>query len=148
MANGEEKTVLEQIAEKRAARRKALVHEPRARQEEADMAAIDALEESMGTCLHTLDASGYVPGVSVKMAFRPASNAEYKRYVDTIGRSTEKNRAEVVRKSQDQLARSCIVYPEGSSRDAFLDAFPGALVSIALEVARLAELSKEEEGKG
>lgn len=112
------------------------------------MLAIDALEESMGTCLHTLDTSGFVEGVSVKMAFRPAKSSEYKRYVDMVGRAPEKGRAEAVRKAQDLLARSCIVYPDGAARDAFLDAFPGALVSIGIEVARLAELAKEDEGKG
>lgn len=140
---------IDEIQARRAARRQALVHAPKKAQEARDLAAIDALEVELGLCLYTLDANGYVDGVSVKMAFRPATSVEYRRYVDLVTRANDKNRAVETRKAQDQLARACIVYPpQGEERDKFIDAFPGALVSIGIEVAKIAELAADEEGKG
>jgi hypothetical protein len=138
---------LEEIEERRSAR-KALADKARLEQETRDMEAIDALEVEANESLHTMTANGYKAGVPVKVAFRPPSAVEYKRYCDGISRS-EKSPVDR-RKVQEQLAHVCWVYPAKDTPDraAVLEAFPGVLISLAIEVAKVAEMAAESEGKG
>lgn len=138
----------EEIEAKRAARA-AEADAARAEQETADLEAIDALEASSGAAFRTMTANGFKPGVSVKIAFRAPSGPEYKRYCDLVGRAADKRDATARRTAQEQLAESCWVYPaDKDARQAVRDAFPGTLLSLAIEAAKFAELRSEEEGKG
>lgn len=138
---------LEEIEKKRADRRKA-EDEARDAQAAKDLEAIDALETEHGT-LRTMTANGFKSGVPVKVAYRPPSAAEYKRYCDMVGKAQQKNDAIDRRKAQEVLAASCLLYPAADSdaRKAMLEAFPGVLISLAIEVAKAAELRNEDEGK-
>jgi hypothetical protein len=138
---------LEEIEVRRSERR-AAADKARLEQETRDMEAIDALEAEANESLHTMTANGFKAGVPIRVAFRPPTAVEYKRYCDGVSRS-EKNPVDR-RKVQEQLAHVCWVYPakDAPERAAVLEAFPGVLISLAIEVAKVAEMRGEEEGKG
>jgi len=139
---------VEEIEKRRSERRKAH-DDARDAQALKDLEAIDALEAEHGEPLHTMTANGFKHGVAVKVAFRAPSPTEYKRYCDMVGRAQQKNDAIERRRAQEMLAASCLMYPpEGEARKAMLEAFPGVLISLAIESAKVAELRNEEEGKG
>ena len=135
--------------EKKRADRLAKHEADRDAQVALDLEAIDALEEAGGSPLHTMTANGYKPGVSVKIAFRSPAPVEYKRYADMVGRSGQHNPLER-HKAQVLLAETCLVYPPADSdaRKAMFEAFPGLLISLAIEAAKVAEARAEDEGKG
>jgi hypothetical protein len=136
--------------EARRAERRAENDKARTAQEALDLEAIDALESERGEPLHTMTANGYRSGVSVKVAFRAPSAPEYKRYCDLVGKAQERKDPTARRQAQEQLAASCWLYPaqDSDGRKAMLEAFPGVLISLAIEVAKVAELRAEDEGKG
>lgn len=138
-----------QEIEKRRAERRQKHDEARDAQIVKDLEAIDALEEASGEPLHTATANGFHPGVAVKAAFCAPSPVQYKRYCDMVGKAQQKNDPIERRKAQEMLASVCMVYPpEGDERKAMLEAFPGVLISLAIEAAKVAELRSEDEGKG
>jgi hypothetical protein len=140
---------IEEIEKRRAERRQS--HDTaRAAQELADLEAIDALEAASGEPLHTMTANGFKAGVAVKAAFRAPSAIEYKRYCDMVGRAQQKGDAGARFKAQELLGEVCWVYPapDSDGRKAMSDAFPGVLISLAIEAAKVAELRGEDEGKG
>jgi hypothetical protein len=133
--------------QKRRADRAAKLETDRAAQELTDLEAIDKLEAESGESLHTMSANRFAPGVPYKVAFRAPTAAEYKRYVDQVARAGKSSTEQV--KARDMLAASCLVYPpDGDARKATLEAFPGLLVSVSIEAAKVAELRAEDEGKG
>jgi hypothetical protein len=135
--------------EKRRAERRAKKDQERAAQEVKDLEAIDALEEKGDELLHTMTANRYVPGQPVKIAFRAPSAVHYKRYKDLVNKAAQQSNAAERVKAQEQLAECCLVYPEeGDARASMKEAFPGLLISLAIEAAKVAELRSEEEGKG
>ncbi len=140
---------IEEIEKRRAARR-ASHDNDRLEQERVDLEAIDALEETLGEPLHTMTANGFKAGVSVKIAFRAPTAIEYKRYLGMAGRAITANNSDARTKAQELLALACWVYPVENSdgRKAMLEAFPGVLVSLSVEAAKVAEMRAEEEGKG
>lgn len=138
---------LKEIEKRRAERRDAQATAKAAR-ELLDLEAIDALEAKSGEVLHTMSANAFKVGHPVKIAFRCPEGEVYRRYQDQISRA-EKNPTGK-REAIELFARSCIAYPDpkGDGFEAFLEAFPGVLVSVAIEAAKVAELRAEEEGKG
>lgn len=139
---------LEEIEQKRALRRTQQDTDRKA-QETVDLVAIDALEEARGDLLHLMTAASFVAGVPVKIAFRAPTAGEYKRYCDLVGRAQQKSDPIERRKVQEQMALGCMVYPPADSpaRAAVLDAFPGTLISLSIECAKIAELRAEDEAK-
>jgi hypothetical protein len=136
------------VEERRAARR-AQHESARAAQEAADLEAIDALEAARDEPLHTMTANSFKPGVAVRAAFRTPTALEYKRYCDMVGRAMQKGDVNERRRAQEVFAAACLLYPaEGAARDSMLEAFPGVLISLAIEAAKIAELRAEDEGKG
>lgn len=137
---------VEEIEARRAAR-KAQTEQAKAEQYAKDLEAIDALEVESGEEIATLTVNGYKAGLPVLVGVKAPSALQYKRFADQIRNAKENlnKRAQ----AQDLLAESCWVYPsDKDARKAMLEAFPGVLVSIAVEVAKLAELRSAEEGKG
>jgi hypothetical protein len=136
--------------EKRRADRLAAKNKARAEQELADLEAIDKLEAAGDEVLRTMTANDFKPGVPYRIAFRSPSPEVYKRYADQVGNALQKGDAGARKKAQELLAQSCIAYPEKGSDayKALLAGFPGVLLSMAIEVAKVAELEAEEEGKG
>ena len=137
---------IEEIEKRRADRRKAH-DDARDAQIASDLEAIDALESEHGV-LHTMTSNGFKEGVAVKVAFRTPSAVEYKRYCDMVGKAQQKNDAIERRKAQETLAATVMMYPVDDARKAMLEAFPGVLISLAIEAAKVAELRAEDEGKG
>lgn len=139
---------IEEIEKRRAAR---LADHDKARleQERVDLETIDALEEANGEPLHTMTANGFKAGVPVKAAFRAPSGIEYKRYVDMVGKAQQKSDSVARVRAQELLAEVCWMYPakDSDARKAMFDAFPGVLISLAIEAAKVAELRSEAEGK-
>lgn len=136
--------------EARRAKRKAETEKAKAEQYEKDLEAIDALEIEHGDeRVAALKVNGYAPGLPVMVGVVAPAEPVYRRFVAQVrkaGKATDAQGA-----AQDQLARSCLAYPPASdeqTRKALLDAFPGLLVSVAVEAQRLAELRSEVEGKG
>ena len=133
--------------EKRRADRREAADKAREAQEVTDLEAIEALEAG-GAMLHTMTAPRHVPGVVMKIGFRAPTAGEYKRYLDTIGAASQRQDHKGRTAALTTLAASCLVYPAADERAALLAEFPGTLVSLALEAAKIAELRAEEEGKG
>ncbi len=137
---------IEEIEARRAARR-AATDEKRTEQEEKDLEAIEALEVKNDEPLKTMSAAGFVPGLPVRVGFKAPSAEYYKRFCQQVRRAG--SNLEARGSAQDLLGASCWVYPEDkATRDSMLAAFPGILVSVALEATKLAELTAEDEGKG
>lgn len=137
----------EEIERSRADRR-AAQEQARADQETADLVAIDAMESEQGQSLHTMTANGYKPGVPLKIAFRAPTAPEYKRYCDMVGKAQGKGDHVERRRAQEMMAECCLMYPsQGEARTAMLAAFPGVLISLAIEAAKVAELRAEDEAK-
>jgi hypothetical protein len=137
---------IEEIEAKMAARRKAH-DEARDAQLVVDLAAIDALEESRGEPLHKMTCNRFVSGQPVKVAFRAPSAGEYKRYRDMVGKAMQQNDSAARVKAQEMLAASVVLYPGEEARAAFEAAFPGTLLSLTIEAAKLAELKAEDDVK-
>jgi hypothetical protein len=135
-------------AESRRAARRAEHERARDEQAEVDLVAIDALEAERGEPLHTMTANRFVAGVAYKVAFRAPTALEYKRYADMVGRAQAKGDVAERKKGQEMLASAVIVYPAGEALKTFTEAFPGVLLSVTIEAAKVAELRSEEEGKG
>lgn len=134
----------------RRAQRAAQQNEARAAQEGADLEAIDALEAERGEPLHTMTAPRFKPGAPFRIAFRPPTSPEYKRYCDMVGKAQQKSDSKARQAAQEMLAECCLVYPAEKTdlRAKLLEEFPGTLISLAIEVAKAAELEAEAEGKG
>jgi len=138
----------EEIEARRAAR-KAELASARAEQEVADLEAFDALEVEHGDgAVASLSVERYVKGQPTMIVVRAPSAAQYKRFVDQVGKAVEKNNMSARRGAQDLLAESCWVYPASpEARKAMLAEFPGLLVSIAVKASQLVEAKAVEEGK-
>lgn len=136
--------------EARRAARKAGLETQKTAQKETDLEAIDALECEHGDeSVATLTVNGYRPGLPTMIGVVAPSEPVYRRFVQKVRRA--KDNAEARGSAQDELAVSCWAYPakdDEATRKAMLDAFPGLLVSVSIEAARLAELRGAEEGKG
>ena len=143
----ETEITLEDIRKRRQAKRDALDTAYR-KQEIIDSLAIADLEDDLGESLSTMATNTCREGVAVKAAYRAPNALQYKRYKETLGKAGEKNDSKKIYEVRELLAESCWVYPvDPPARAAFRDAFPGALVSMALEVVKLVELRAEEEKK-
>lgn len=130
------------LAEKREARAKA-----EEAQYERDLEARMGLEDEHGTvaAVRVLFKAPH----PTRAFLKTPTAAQYKRYVDQIGKAVEKKNQKSQREAQEMLARSCWVYPaDEKDRDAMLEEFPGLLTSIAIVAASLAEGKSEDEGKG
>jgi len=140
---------LEEIEKKRQARREK-ADTARADQELADLTAIDKLEEERGEPLHTMTSNRFASGAPVRFAFRAPSAIEYKRYKDQVNLAVTKGDAKKRVEAQELLASVVLEYPAKDSDllKATLEAFPGLLISVAIEAAKVAELRAEDEGKG
>lgn len=131
------------------ARRRAARESEVSKQRATDEAAILALEEEQGELL-VLRSPGTKAGVATMCAVRPATRSEMNRYRDKSAAFARgaKSAPNAVREAQDALAECCMVYPEkGAERDAFLEAYPTALVSVMLALQSHADLEQEESGK-
>lgn len=130
------------------AERRAEHAEARKKQLVIDRAALLSLEDEHGfDSVSALSMSRYVDGLPTLVVVRAPTSAEYKRYVQMV-RRTKSDDNEGKAKAQELLAESCWVYPQRDQQQAVREAFPGVLLSIVLEVTRMAELQNEAEGKG
>lgn len=133
--------------EARLAARQAEREQKEAEQYERDLEARCSLQEEHGKVTGIRVA--YTPGFPTRAYLRTPTDAEYKRYVDRIGKAVDKKNASALRKAQEELAQACWVYPlEFKDREAMLQEFPGLLTSIAIEASKLSEGKAEDEGKG
>jgi hypothetical protein len=140
-------TKIAELEAQRAAR-KAAHDAARDEQTAADLAAIYALEVSLDDELAVLHVPRYRAGLPAAVAVRPPTEPEYRRFVQMIRRA--KDNLEARGAAQDMLAEVCWVYPpkeEAETRRKLVEAFPGIIPTMALEVSRLAELRTEREGK-
>jgi len=139
-----------EAVEKRRAERKVELAKEREAQEATDLEAIDALEMEHGAGgVARLDLERFAKGLPTCVALRTPDPAQYKRFVDQVGKAVEKNNQGARRDAQDLFAKSCWAYPaEQEARDRMLEQFPGLLVSIAIRAAQLVEAKAAEEGKG
>lgn len=129
---------------KRAEREKA-----EEQQYEVDLEARIELEEEHGT-IAAVKVSRFAPGQPTRAYLRTPSGPEYKRYKALMfAAQQQKNTPKSQVEAQEQLARSCWVYPASKEdQEAMLAAFPGLLSPLALAAAALAEGKAEDEGKG
>jgi hypothetical protein len=135
----------EEYEAKRAARL-ASKEDQRAAQLAADLDALCALEDEHGEGrIYRHDLPTYVPGLPTMAVVRTPTAAEYKRFRDMMRKAkndTEKGAA------VDLLSAPCRVYPDAPTFDKLLAAFPGLGDALAQPILKLAEGSKQEQGKG
>lgn len=147
-----EKTAEQRIAEieaRRAERAEQLAGQ-RVEQYAQDMEALDALEAKHGPeNVARLDVKRYVPGHPTFVVLKAPSLQYYRRFCDQVAKAQGSGDAKTRQNAQDDLAKSCWVYPEEpKARDAMLEAFPGLLLSVCLKAVELVEAKAAEEGKG
>lgn len=93
--------------------------------------------------------SRFVPGQPTRAYLRTPTGPEYKRYKALMfAANQQKNTPKMQVEAQEQLARSCWIYPAKDDQDAMLAAFPGILSPLSMAAAALAEGKTEDEGKG
>ncbi len=138
---------LEEIQASRAAR-KDRVAVARAAQAVVDEDALDKAEEEHGEgCVASLEVSKYVEGQPTIAIIKAPSADYYKRFCTMVRKAGSNLEARGA--AQDLLANSCWVYPsDEAARKSMLAAFPGLLVSVAIQAAKLGELEAAEQGKG
>lgn len=141
----EEKSRVEQLEEaiskKRAARDQAEED-----QYATDLEARMSLEEDLGELAAVR--VKFKPGQPTRAYLRTPTDPEYKRFFQTIQKMTRAKNDEGTKKAQEQLARSCWVYPTTpEARASMLLEYPALLVSIGLCAERLAGGKAEDEGK-
>lgn len=139
-------TKIKELEARRAARLATLADQ-KTEQRATDLEAIESLQIEHGDeNITTLTVNAYRPGLPVVVAVRAPTEPEYRRYVQMVRRAGQD--AEKRGKAGDMLAEACWAYPsEAEDRKAMAAAFPGLIVSVSLEAARLAELKGAEEGK-
>jgi hypothetical protein len=132
----------------RRAERAAAIETARAEQEVADLEAIEALEAERGITLNIENqVAQFVPGCPVIVGVRPPDATEYKRFFQKIGRAGEHADAKMA--AHAELAQVCWAYPEDKKlRDGMLAANGGLLATVGNVAIKLAELKKDEAGKG
>ncbi len=131
------------LAESRAARGKG-----EEAQYEVDLEARISLEEEHGTTV-AVKVVVFTPGQPTMALLRMPNAAEYKRYKDLVYRAQLDPHAKTSAKTaQEQLAKSCWVYPTTEeARASMLGAFPGLLTPLGSAASALAEGKTEEAGK-
>lgn len=132
--------------EKRRAERAASKEADRAAQLAVDLDALMALEDEHGEGrVYRHDLPAYVPGLPTMVIARTPTPAEYKRFRDMMRKAkTASEQGAAI----DLLAAPCRVYPDAEAYDKLLARFPGLGDSLAKPILKLAEGSKEEQGKG
>jgi hypothetical protein len=130
------------LEERRLARAKA-----EEAQYEKDLEARIELEGVHGT-IAAVKVSRFVHGIPTRAYVRMPTASEYKRYKDLIFRAAaDKGAKTSAQRAQEDLARSCWVYPSGEEQAAMLEAIPGLLTPISMASLALAEGKNEETGK-
>ena len=139
-----------EAVEKRRAERKAELAKEREMQEATDLEAFDALEMEHGSgSVARLDLERFAKGLPTCVALKTPDPAQYKRFVDQVGKAVEKNNQAARRDALDLFAKSCWVYPaKQEDQDKMLEQFPGLLTSMAVRAAQLVEAKAADEGKG
>ncbi len=138
--------------DKRRAQRRDATSSDEAREEQMskDREAIDGLETEHDYVLDTtLTTKRFIPGRAVIIGVRPPKSVEYKRYFQSVNRANAGPDAKSA--AHEALATVCWAYPPPSdteSRKLILEANPALLAQVGTVASHLAELEKEEEGKG
>jgi hypothetical protein len=134
--------------EERRAKKQAERAEAEAVQHLADLTEREKLEDEFDA-VATVKVARFIPGQPTIAIVKTPGTAEYKRYLDQVGRAVDKKSTAGQRAAQELLAHSCWIYPrEVEARKAMLDAFPGILTPIVIAATQLAEGKVEEEVKG
>lgn len=136
--------------EKRRADRQADLAKKQTEQYAVDLAARDALEQEHGDgAVTAVKVAKFKPGFPERVIVKVPTSAQYKRYVDQVGKAGGAKDPAKTRKASELLAESCWIYPrEADDRKAMLEEFPGLLTTVAIAAAALAEGKAEDEGKG
>lgn len=132
------------VAERKAARETA-----KAEQEIVDRTAIAELQLATEDDLIVLELKTYREGQPTRVAARPPTDTEFRRYSQMVRRSKGDN--EQIANAQELLAESCWVYPakeEADLRKAIRKATPSLLLSMAVALAEKTEAKATDEGKG
>lgn len=137
-------------AERRAARKAELAQRYEA-QRETDLEALDALEVEYGdsnvAAVH-LPADRWVPDLPTLAVARCPKPAEVKRYRDTTAKAHGSGDIRAVTDAAEQIASTCLVYPEKDTYERLREARPGIHVQLGRFAIDLVMGSSEEQGKG
>ncbi|MCL2724855.1 MAG: hypothetical protein FWD69_10510 [Polyangiaceae bacterium] len=141
------KEKIEELEAKRA-QRLAELDQQELDQRILDLEARETVEEEHGL-VGAVNVTRFSPGFPTCAYVRTPTAAEYKRFVDQVGKAVEKKSSTTQRSASELLANSCWVYPNTpEERKAMLQEFPGLLTTLAIAATALAEGKAEEEGKG
>lgn len=130
----DEKTELETIAARRAARRAAAGDEADETRELENARALDAAEEAHNTTVGKGLRAIEAPDGSIVIVKKPA-NATFRKYQDSKDKPDDAARA---------FVKPCVVYPAPEAYASVLTEYPGILVRLTRACAKLAGYADEE----
>lgn len=141
----------EKLAEVRKAReeKNRALAEARAEQELKDELAIEPLRDQYGEALAVVVLNVHFEGLPVIVAARPATAPEMKRHRASV-KVNVKDKATTVEGSAEaaeQLARTCLEYPEAEVFKALCAKAPGLEAMLGQEVAKKAQARSYEDAK-
>lgn len=133
--------------EARRAERKKAIADAVAVQRVADLEALEPFEIEHGDRLSTITIP-HTPGLPVLVAVRCPSAPEMKRFrARANGRPSDKRGGDMIA-ANEELGRSCLLYPTADVFERMCEACPGLLAQAGIEASKLAVGREEDEGKG
>lgn len=145
-------TAAERIAAAQARREalKVAEAEAHAEQQATDLEALVELEAVHGySRIVRVDLAGWKPGAASMVVARIplGSEAVYRRFEQTVAKA-KKDSGDAMAAGAT-LATACLVYPDDKAlREATLDAAPGILQHVALQIVTAVQGAAEEQKKG
>ena len=121
---------IEEVRKRRAARKEALRIEEEA-QREIDEESLDNLEIEYGDNMIGVQQVKYVSGQATMVIVRGPSSPETQRYRATVAKAQNvkahdaARKASIVSKALDDLAASCVLYPDKELFELMCDQRPG-----------------------
>lgn len=138
---------LDEIEKRRAARKEALA-QLRDEQAATDLEALDALEEQHGEHAVVVTKLGrYKPGLPTLVVTRICRPEENKRWKSRLGIKGQDVKGDVLA-AGEELARSCLLYPERPVFDEMCSEFTGLITEVGGRTRAASDAKATEEGKG
>jgi hypothetical protein len=133
---------IEEIEAKRAARKEAIA-KARDEQYEKDLVEVDRLEIEHGDDrVGVLKVPSFVSGLPTLVVVKTPDASKFNRFRTRVRKAAQNT--EAIGAAKDELASSCLAYPDEATYTRMKDAWPSIHDNVGLEAIRLGEA----EGKG
>jgi len=133
---------IEEIEERRAKRKEA-IEKARGAQYEKDLEEVDKLEIEHGDDrVGVLKMPSFVTGLPTLVVVKTPAAAQFNRFRTRVRKAAQNT--EAIGAAKDELAQSCLAYPDAATYERMREAWPSIHDNVGLEAIRLGEA----EGKG